>query len=56
MGVVVAAITAYIDQPTVDQIYDCGMIQALQKPVKSAVIDELVKKHYRKISPVKNTS
>ena len=29
MGLAIAAVTAYIDQSTVDKIFDSGMIQAL---------------------------
>ena len=48
MDVTVAAITAYVDQPTVDRIFDIGMVEAIQKPVKSSVMDELINKYYKK--------
>lgn len=47
MGVAIAAITAYIDQPTVDKIFDCGMVEAIQKPIKSTLLDDLVRKYYK---------
>ena len=47
MGVAIAAITAYIDQPTVDKIFDCGMVEAIQKPIKSTRMDDLVSKYYQ---------
>ena len=48
MKVAIAAITAYIDQPTVDKIFDVGMVEAIQKPIKSTRMDDLVKKYYKK--------
>lgn len=50
MGVAVVAITAYIDQPTVDKIFDIGMVEAIQKPIKSTRMDELVNKYYKKVA------
>ena len=47
MGIAIAAVTAYIDQPTVDRIFDCGMIAAIQKPIKSCFMDKFIKKHYK---------
>lgn len=36
MGVSVVAVTAYIDKPTVDKIYDVGMVEAIMKPIKNS--------------------
>ncbi len=48
MGVSIAAITAYIDQPTVDKIFDTGMVEAIQKPIKSVRLDDLIAKYYKR--------
>ena len=47
MGVSVVAITAYIDQPTVDKIFDCGMVEALQKPINSVLMEQIITKYYQ---------
>lgn len=47
MGVAIAAVTAYIDKPTVDKIYDCGMVEAVQKPIKNTIMKELLAKYFK---------
>ena len=46
MGVSIPAVTAYLDQPTVDKVFEHGMIEAIQKPVKSSQMDFLIEKYY----------
>ena len=47
MGVYIAAVTAYIDQPSVDKMFDCGMVEAIPKPVNSVLMAQLIKKYYK---------
>ena len=46
MGVSITAVTAYLDQPTVDKVFEHGMIEAIQKPLKSSQMDFLIEKFY----------
>ena len=39
MGLAIIAITAYIDQPTVDKIYDHGMVEAILKPINTKIMN-----------------
>ncbi len=33
-----------------DKIFDTGMVEAIQKPIKSARLDDLVKKYYKRVA------
>ena len=47
---VVAAVTAYVNDKTLNECYAVGMVDVLSKPVNSKILDKLVKR-YHKSSP-----
>ena len=44
---VVAAVTAYINDQTLNQCYSVGMVDVLSKPVNSKTLDKLIKKYHK---------
>ena len=48
MPVVVAAVTAYINDQTLSQCYAVSMVDVLSKPVDSKTLSKLVKKYHEK--------
>ena len=43
---VVAAVTAYINDQTLNQCYSVGMVDVLSKPVDSKILKKLINKYH----------
>ena len=49
MGLIVVAISAYVDKPNLDRCFEVGMVEAIQKPINSTLIDQLILKYARQL-------
>ena len=47
MPAVVAAVTAYVDDSTLNQCFDIGMVDVLSKPCDYNALESLIKKYHK---------
>ena len=47
MPAVVAAVTAFINDDTLNKCYESGMVDVISKPVESKTLKNFVTKYYR---------